>query len=253
MKRTIVGALVALVLSATALYAADEIKVGGGGASIATVFKPVKPHFEKDTGSILVISQSTPKNGLIDLMDGTVDVATAGVPLEAMIKGAEKEGVKVNAAALESKVVAVNRTVLLVHPSNSVQALTKEQVKGIFTGKFVNWKEVGGSDSPILVAWGKLTPGQNAQFSAKILDGEAVMKDIIDTTDYFGIKDTVAATPEAIGIDPFALGADGTVKVILTEPALNADIIVVTKGKPSAKAQKLISYVTGAGSKYIIK
>ncbi len=253
MIRTTMITLLVGAMSATALFGADEVRVGGGGASMATVFRPVKAHFEKDTGGIMVIAQSTPKNGLIDLLNGTVDIATAAVPFDSMVKGAEKEGVKVDTALLESRVVAKNRTVLLVHPSNPVQALTKEQVKGIFTGKIVSWKEVGGSDTPILVAWGKLTPGQNAQFSKIILDGEPVLKDIIDTTDYFGIKDTVAATPEAIGIDPFALGVDGTVKTIATEPPLSSDVIVVTKGKPTAKVQKLLSYVSGAGTKYIIK
>ena len=253
MVRSILLASLICVMSGTVVVGAEEIKIGGGGASVATVFKPVKAHFEKDTGLIMVIAQSTPKNGLIDLLNGSVDMATAAVPLDSMIKGAEKEGLKVEIAALESRVIAINRTVLLVHPSNPVQTLSKEQVKGIFTGKIVSWKEVGGSDTPILVAWGKLTPGQNAQFSKILLDGEPVLKDVIDTTDYFGIKDTVAATPEAIGIDPFALGVDGTVKTNPTEPPLNAEVIVVTKGKPTAKVQKLLSYISGSGNKYIIK
>ncbi len=244
---------VVVIMSGTAAFGVDEVKVGGGGASIATVFKPLKPYFEKDSGITMVIAQSTPKNGLIELINGTVDIATSAVPLESMIKGAEKDGVKIDMAALETTVVARNRTILLVHPSNPLKALSKDQVKGIFTGKITSWKDVGGSDTPILVAWGKLTPGQNAQFSKIILDGEPVMKDVIDTTDYFGIKDTIANTPEAIGIDPFAVSIDGTVKAVSIDPQLNSDVIVVTKGKPSAKVQKLLAYINGSGNKYIIK
>lgn len=253
MKRAVLMAGGVIVASAVAAFGGEEVKVGGGGASIATVFKSVKPHFDKEAGMTLVLAQSTPKNGLMDLMSGAVDVATAAVPLESMIKGAEKEGVKVDPAALETTVVAKNRTVLFVHPSNTVQKLSRDQIKGIFTGKIANWKEVGGADAPILVAWGKLTPGQNAQFTKVILDGEPVMKDVIETTDYNGIRETVAATPEAVGIDPFALSVDGTVKAVATDPELTSDVIVVTKGKPSPKAQKLISYISGAGSKYIIR
>ena len=252
MRSTLVAAFLVLTI-AMAAFGAEEVKVGGGGASIATVFKPAKAHFEKETGITMSIFQSTPKNGLIDLVNGAVDLATGAVPLDAMIKGAEKDGVKIDPAALTVTVLAKNRTVLFLHPSNPVTALSKEQVKGIFTGKISNWKEVGGADLPILVAWGKLTPGQNAQFSKEILDGEAVLKDVIDTTDYFNIRETVAATPEAIGIDPFALSVDGPVKALATAPGLYADIIVVTKGKPSAKVEKLIAYLQGAGGRYIIK
>lgn len=253
MKRMLLVAGGIVVASAVAAFGADEVKVGGGGASIATVFKPLKPHFDKESGMTLVLAQSTPKNGLIDLVNGVVDVATAAVPLESMIKGAEKDGVKVDPAAIKTTVLAKNRTVLFVHPTNPVQKLSKEQIKGIFTGKIVSWKEVGGSDTPILVAWGKLTPGQNAQFSKEMLDGEPVTKDVVETTDYKGIKETVAATPEAVGIDPYALSVDGTVKAIVTEPEMVSDIIAITKANPSPKAQKILSYVSGEGSKHIIK
>lgn len=252
-KKTILAAGLIVMAGAVAALAAEEIKVGGGGASIATVFKPIKPHFEKETGMTMVIGQSTPKNGLVDVVNGSIDVATAAVPLESMIKGAEKDGVKIDPASIEVSVVAKNKTVLFVHPSNPIQKLSKDQIKGIFTGKITNWKEVGGADVPILVAWGKLSPGQNAMLGKVMLDGEPVMKDVIETTDYNGIKETVAATPEAIGIDPYALSVDGTVKPIATEPELVSDIIVITKAKPSLKAQKLLSYVNGVGNKHIIK
>lgn len=41
---------VVVIMSGTAAFGVDEVKVGGGGASIATVFKPLKPYFEKDSG-----------------------------------------------------------------------------------------------------------------------------------------------------------------------------------------------------------
>jgi phosphate transport system substrate-binding protein len=252
MKSMLTASFLVLTCTVTA-FGAEEIKVGGGGASIATVFRPLKPHFDDAVGITMVIAQSTPKNGLMDLANGTVDLATGAVPLDAMLKGAEKEGVKIDPATLTATQIAKNRTVIFLHPGNRVNSLSKAQLKGIFTGKISNWNEVGGADTPILVAWGRLTPGQNAQFSKEILDGEPVLKEVIETTDYFNIKETVAATPEAIGIDPFALSLDGTVKAIGTTPELLSDIIVVTKGKPSAKVEKLISYLKGPGNKYIIK
>jgi phosphate transport system substrate-binding protein len=64
---------------------AEEIRLGGGGASINTVFKPVKPHFEKATGITITVLESSPKNGLIDLLEGKLDVAVSAVPLQNMI------------------------------------------------------------------------------------------------------------------------------------------------------------------------
>ena len=136
--------------------------------------------------------------------------------------------------------VGTNRTVLFVHPSNTVVKLSKAQLKGIFTGKISNWKDVGGADKEIIVVWGKGTPGQNAQFTTSVLDGEPVAKDVLESTNYAKIKETVSATPEAIGIDPFGL-ADKTVNVI--EVTLSDQpVIAVTLGKPH-QGQKLLDYV----------
>ena len=244
-----VGTAIAIFLFISGGAFADEVKVAGGGAAINTVFKPVAPYFEKATGIYLVSTQSTPKDGLVSLLNGSADAATAAVPLQSMIRGAEKDGLKVDPAALQQLEIATGKTVVLVHPSNPVTKLSKDALKGIFTGKITNWKQVGGPDRDIMVVWGKKSPGQNALFTKVILDGEAVVKEVLDTTDYFGIKQNVGSNPEAIGIDPLGV-ADATVKVV-ESPEVTSPIIIVTKGAPSANVKKLIDFIKGDGKQYI--
>ncbi|WP_224981561.1 substrate-binding domain-containing protein [Geomonas agri] len=251
MKKMMKSAVCVLVVLAAAAAYGEEIRVGGGGASMSAVFTPIKAPFEKATGDTLMVLQSSPKDGLVDLIKGKIEMAAGAVPFESMVSGAEKDGVKVNRDTLVVQQVAVNRTAIYVHPSNKVAALSKEQLKGIFTGKITNWKEVGGDDKDVIVVWGKGTPGQNAQFQKEILDGAEVTKDILDTTNYAKIKDSVAATPEAVGIDPFGM-ADASVKVVQS-PELVSPILVVTQGKPSAKLQKVLDYIKGEGDKYVKK
>lgn len=240
---------VCLVFTFCMSASAEEIKVGGGGAACNTILRPVKPHFEKATGITLSVMQSTPKNGLISLLGGGLDAAVAAVSLEGMISGAEKDGVKVDAAALQKFVVGKNKTVIFLHKDNPVKTLSKEQVKGIFTGKITNWKAVGGKDMPIIVVWGKASPGQNAQLIKMMLDGEAVTKDVLDATDYANIKENVVTTPEAIGIDPIGL-ADASVSVPET-PEMSSPVILVTKGAPSPNVQKLLDFLKGEGQKHV--
>lgn len=251
MKRFgLISAVVVLLVTIGPHAFAEQVKVGGGGAAMSTVFKPLQNYFEKATGSYLVNLQSTPSQGLIDLIQGKVDAATAAVPMEAMVGGAEKEGVKVDASQLQQTVIGKNRTVVFVHKDNPVTKLTKDQLKGIFTGKISNWKEVGGSDREIMVVWGKKTPGQNALFVTQILDGEPVMKEVLDAADYNSIRENIEANREAIGIDPLSF-AENTVKVIEPSPEVSSPIILVTKGSPSPGVQKLIEFVKGEGQKYV--
>jgi phosphate transport system substrate-binding protein len=238
------------VQTTTSCVFAEEIRISGGGASITTVFAPIKPYFEKATGITLLNLQSTPKNGLIDLANGKVDAATGAVPLEAMIGGAAKDGVNIDPAGLQQTVVATNKTVVFIHKDNPVARLSREQLKGIFTGKIGNWKEVGGSDREIIVVWGKNTPGQNALFVKRVLDGASVLKETLETTDYAGIRQNIGFNPDSIGIDPLAM-ADASVKVVEAAIEVTSPIILVTKGKPTGNVQKLLDFIKGAGSQYI--
>ncbi len=252
MKRNAIVAAVGLLvmLAGSPAVFAEEIRISGGGASIATVFAPVKPHFEKATGITLLNLQSTPKNGLIDLANGKVDAATGAVPLEAMIGGAAKEGVTIDPTVLQQTVVATNKTVVFVHKDNPVGKLSREQLKGIFTGKITNWQAVGGNDREIIVVWGKNTPGQNALFVKQVLDGAPVLNETLETTDYAGIRQNIGFNPDSIGIDPLAL-ADASVKVVEAAIEVTSPIILVTKGKPAGNLQKLIDFIQGAGKQYI--
>ncbi|GAM08648.1 phosphate-binding protein PstS 1 [Geobacter sp. OR-1] len=240
---------VSVLLSASLAFSA-EIKLGGGGASIATVFAPIKDAFEKSTGHNLILLQSTPKDGLKQLWSGQVEVAVTAVGLDGMIAGAGKDGVKIDKAALQPVEVGTNKTVVLVNPANKVANLNKDQMKGLFTGKITNWKEVGGNDEPVLVIWGKNSPGQNALFTKVILDNEKITSEHLETTDYKGIKESVTSNPGAIGIDPLGM-VDDTVKGIKPSPEANSPILLITKGAPSAPVKQLLDFIKGEGKKYI--
>lgn len=248
-KRISVLTAATLAISVS-LATAAEIKLGGGGASVATVFAPVKAPFEKATGNNLIILQSTPKDGLKQLWKGDLEVAVTAVGLDGMIAGAVKDGVNVDKAALRTVEIGTNKTVVLLHPSNPVATLTKEQMKGLFTGKITNWKDVGGKDAPVLVVWGKNSPGQNALFTKIILDGEKIIAENLETTDYKGIKDTVSTNPEAIGIDPLGM-VDDSVKGIKPSPEANSPILLITKGAPTVAVKQLIDFIRAEGKKYI--
>jgi phosphate transport system substrate-binding protein len=252
-KRRQYSLLVAVLffLSGRAVAAgAEEIRIGGGGAALLAVFQPIKPHFEKATGITVVNLQSSPKGGLINLIEGRVDVTSAAHSLDGLIAAVRDDGVVFDPATLVANELGINRTALFAHPSNPITRLTKDQIKGVFTGRIANWKEVGGDDRDILVVWGRGTPGQNADFVRRMLDGERVTQHALETTNYGEIRETVAATPEAIGIGPMSV-ANPTIKVVDSEARLTTPIIAVTIGKPSAKVRRLLDYIKGEGKAYV--
>ncbi|AJE04330.1 substrate-binding domain-containing protein [Geobacter pickeringii] len=236
--------------AATLAWGADEIKVGAGAAPVENVLKPVSAPFEKATGIRLSVIANGPKNALTDLDRGAVDAAAAGLSFPDWMALMKKEGAGVkDPSVYRSTVIGKDRIVVIVHKDNPVKELSKEQLKGIFTGKIDNWKGVGGPDSPIIVVWGKLVPGTNSMFTKAMLDGEAVLNDVLETTTAAEIKVNVASNPPAIGIGPAAI-VDGSVRAPKT-PEISRDIVLVTKGAPSTTVRRLLDFITGEGQKYV--
>lgn len=253
MKRAFLALAVSAFAFSPAARAADELKIGSAaGAPMENIFKPVKARFEKATGILLNAAPSGAKIAMNDVVSGAVEAAAAGLTFEDWLAFMKAEGAEVkDPSSLQSTVLGIDKIAVIVHKDNPVSKLSKEQIKDIFTGKVASWKDVGGSDAPIIVVWGKLIQGTTTTFVKKALDGEPPLKDVLEATTGDDVKLNVAANAEAIGIGPMGV-ADGSVKLLET-PEVSRPITLVTKGKPSAKVQKLIDFVKGEGQEYIKK
>lgn len=227
---------------------ADEIKIGAGAAPANAIIKPIKNAFEAK-GDTIILYEQGPKLAMQELIKGAVDIAAAGITFDETVNMLKKEGVSVNTADFQHVVVGKTIAVAMINKNNPISKLSKEQLHGIMTGKIKNWKEVGGLDSEILIVLGKLTPGQNSLFAKKIMNGEAYSSEVLDATTGPEVRSAIVANPEAIGVSAISV-ADSTVKVP-EQPEASGDMVFITKGKPSAKSQKLIDFVLGDGKKLI--
>ena len=64
----------------------------------------------------------------------------------------------------------------------TVSSLTKEQIQGIFSGKYTSWKDVGGADEKINVINRTKSSGTRATFKNTILGKDVDEKDGLGTT-----------------------------------------------------------------------
>ena len=244
------GFLVCLVF--TGIVWSEELKIEAGAAPSENILKPVRAAFEQATGIKLSVVSSGPKVAMQNLEKGSVSAAAAGLSIQEWLDLMKKEGSEVkDPAALHSVTIGKDRIVVIIHKDNPVKKLSKEQLRGIFSGEIENWKGVGGNDGPILVVWGKLIQGTNSMFVNRIMDGKPLVKELIDATTAEDVRQNVTSNPTAIGIGPLAIinGAVNEVEI----PEISRDITLVTKGKPATEIQKLIDFVKGEGQKYVKK
>lgn len=238
-------------LSFTTTVRSEMIKVGAGaGAPTENILKPIKEPFEKATGIQLNILSAGVKAAMVDLEAGTIDAAAAGLAYQDWLSFMKKEGAEVkDPTAYTPFVIGKDRLAVIVNKENPVTKLSREQLQKIFSGEIDNWKDVGGTDMPILVVWGQLQQGTNNTFIKQIMDGKQIVKDVLQVPSAAEVKITVMANAMAIGFGPGGV-VDATIKAPEI-PDIARDITLATKGKPSPKVQKLIDFILGEGKKYI--
>ncbi len=244
-----ISVLTAAVLAlSVSLAAADEVKIATGPTFINGIFDPIKVPFKAKTGLDIKILVGGPAPSIGELEKGNADAAGASLPLAAWLELAKKANVPVKEiGAYSTYIPMTEKALLMVHTGNKVNSLSKEQLKGIFTGKLQNWKEVGGDDAPILVVWPSLSSGALALFQAKILDNEPVTKNVYDVATISDSPGAISGTVEAIGIVNGATTEKGLKEVA---PAIERPLTLVYKGTPSANLQKLLDFLKQDGKQY---
>jgi phosphate transport system substrate-binding protein len=236
----LVAVVFSIAITAQAPLAA-ELKIEGGAPAIEKIINPIKESFEKSTGIKITAVASGPKVALMNLEAGKIDVAM-GPSQEDWLKFMAKEGAAVKDPSVFSMtVVGEDKIVSIVNPSNPLASLSKDQLKGIYTGKIDNWKAVGGPDSPILVVVGKLImPAVNIYFG-KILDGEPPLKDVMEVATAQEVRGSVAANAESIGIVSAKI-VDASVKAP-EGPVIPIIFTFASVKSPSADVKKLLEFI----------
>ena len=91
------------------------------------------------------VVHSTTWGSFKNLLEGKADLIFS-TPISAeQQKMADEAGIK-----LEQVPVVKEAFVFVVNAKNPVDALSQQQIKDIYSGKITNWKQVGGSDEPII-------------------------------------------------------------------------------------------------------
>ena len=235
-------------LSASTVFA-EELRIATGHTFIKRVFAPIRSAFREKTGVEIKITYSDPIPALAELEKGNVDVAGASLKFEDWLELAKNDGVPVKEkSAYTTFIPASENMMITVNVANNLKSLSKEQLKGIFTGKILNWKEVGGADSPIIVVWPSVSSGALVVFKTKIMDNEPLIKTVYDVETIHESIDAIVATPEAIGVVTGNKPEAGLKEIA---PSIERPLTLAYKGKPAPALQKLLDFLKGEGKKLI--
>ncbi len=193
--------------------------------------------------------------GIRSVSQGIIAIGTSSKELSAEERGSLKEYV----LGKEGIVVAVNL-------QNSVDDLSKEELRAIFTGKISNWKDLGGPDAPINVVVREDGSGTRKAFEDLVMTKtDKVRSDAIVQTSTESIKLVVEQDPNAIGYISLAHMSSDVKAVKLDDvyPSLETILdgsyelqrpfLFLTKGEPKGAVKDFIDWCLSPEGQKIVE
>lgn len=238
------------VLAFAASAQAGTLNIKGADNMAPVVQKWAEGFVKKHPGVQVKFTGGGSGTAIAALMGGSVDIALPGRAM----KHSEKE--KVAGGAGETAVAKDGLTVYL-NDKNPVHALTKAQLKGIYSGAITNWKDVGGPDAPIVRFTREPTSDDYWFFKEAALDGGGFGPGAKSLPDTAAVVAEVAKDANAIGFGG-ATFAGGVAHLKLADkgspvaPSMEAvqsgsyplsrSLFLYTKAAPSGDAKDFIDF-----------
>ncbi len=166
---------------------AGETLVAGGCITEYYLMKDLTDSFNSDDLSI-DLRKTGNMRGMMMFAKGGIDFAFLSMPHMMLAKNMNMEPEAT--ARMTSIEIAREPILIVVNRDVNVKGLTKDQVTAIYNGEITNWKEVGGSDLPIVPA----TLNENAESGL----WAAFKKVTIGMMNDFKKKHTDLSSPSAI-------------------------------------------------------
>jgi len=223
-----------------------SLKISGGTAHIPVMKAAAKKIMEFNPAIQISIAGGGSGVGITQVGEGLVDIGNSG---------RKPKAEEIAKYKLEMFEWAIDGVGVVINPANTVKALTKEQVKNIFSGNISNWKQVGGIDKAINVYTRDEASGTREVFGEKALDKGAISTKAAVVVSNGAMKSAVASDPYAIGyvsvghMDKTVKGValDGVAPTIDTVKSkkypVARGLYSNTKGAPTGLAKKFIEYL----------
>ncbi|PIQ87153.1 MAG: ABC transporter [Candidatus Omnitrophica bacterium CG11_big_fil_rev_8_21_14_0_20_45_26] len=149
MKRFLIASLLVLMGFAGQVQANDPVKIKiQGSTTVNPVVTEAAEIMAKEKGwKILVDTQGGSSGGISALGDGLVNIGMISRPVS------DEDREKYPEVDFTPHRIGLDGVALIVSKliwESGVHAVTREQVQDLYEGRIKNWKELGGSDAPVV-------------------------------------------------------------------------------------------------------
>lgn len=276
MKKSIFGStLIVVVLLATIIFGLDsglvyarrqQITISGSTTVLPIAQRAAEVFLSKNPDVSISVRGGGSGNGIASVIDNIAQIASAS----RFIKSDEIKKAVANGVYPVPHRIAMDGIAVVVHPKNSVEKLTIDQLKKVYTGRITNWKQVGGSDQIIVVISRDSSSGTYEVFQGLVLGDAKVTPDALIQASNGAVSDVVSRTPGAIGyvgiaylssnLKALRIGASDKTCIIPSigavqtgRYALARDLFMFTNGWPTGDVARFINFILSTEGQKIVK
>jgi phosphate transport system substrate-binding protein len=224
---------------------------------------------KRDPGVQVAVVGGGSGTGIKALIDGTTDIANAS----RRMKPEELDEARSKGIEVKEFIVALDGLAIVVNRDNPVAQVNLSQLKDIFTGKIINWREVGGRDEAIRIISREANSGTHVYFREQVLKDENFKADAVLVPTSKGIAEETAKQSGAVGyVGVGDAKANSNVKIlnIAKETGTTAlppseenvksgsypisrSLYVYTTGKPEGKVGDFVAFMLGPEGQRIVE
>jgi phosphate transport system substrate-binding protein len=235
----------------SAVIAGRKITIKGSTTLLPIAQKTAEVFMDRNSDVDISVQGGGSGVGIAAIIDGTCDIGDSSRPIK------ESEIAQAVGRNRDPKayVVAMDGIAVIVNPSNKISALSKKQVKDIYTGKVSDWSKVGGSAGKIVVISRDSASGTFEAFGELALNKAKVRGDALMQASNKAIAAMVEQTPGAIGyvglgyITPGVKavpveGVDTNAATVISEKyPYSRPLFMYTNGKATGDVKKFIDFL----------
>ena len=223
---------------------AESLTIQGSSTATTSLLTPNQATIEALSGQSLKIVGIRSDIGLLRLLARQAEFAVISTSLKQSVDSLRANNPDLPYDKLMSFPVSHVRVGFAVNPRNPVRQVDIRSIRRILSGEITNWKQLGGADEPIRVAY--VQPGGGVTLSvANELFGGQPFTPANPIRVAFGaqVVKVVEQEPRALGIAQLGLIKEHQLPELATNQIIEQELSLVTLGEPSPAQQAVINAV----------
>jgi phosphate transport system substrate-binding protein len=229
---------------------ADTLIVQGSTTFSRRLLEPQQAAIETRSGHKLTVIPNKSTPGLIALLEGRAHMAMISAPLQSEVELLKKSTSGLPLERLRAFEISRTPVSVAVHPTNPVQAASRNAIRKILLGEITNWQALGGPDLPIRIVLVGGGGGVTVAIEAEMTKGQAVaVPGVIFVKTPVQLVQVVQQERGAIGFGQASLVRERNLPELTVDKPFEQLLALVTLGEPTPAMLSVIDAARAIAAK----